>query len=116
MNSPKDMTVYNMHQEMSAWAQANKIKFVHCRALNYSRRHLKNYEYEAKGGCTVAWQREGQNIIKVSVALVNPKDCYNKADGRMFSTMKFKAGHWIQLHVPKNMAVSKFIKSTFIKG
>jgi hypothetical protein len=106
--TPIDLSTYNIQQEAKAWAVANKLKFVHVRSFEYA-----PYFIGAKGGCTVAWQREGNSIIKASVALVNPCDCYNKATGRMFSTLKFKAGHWIQLRVPKDKSVSEFINCMF---
>ena len=93
-------------------AKDSNLRFVHVRAKD----DHEPKQILSKGGVTVVYQRsnlKNGRIVKVSCALVNDIDVYNKLEGRYRACLEFNAGHYISMRAQRYMTVNQFLKWIF---
>jgi hypothetical protein len=62
-------------------------------------------------GITIAYS--GDSVLKVSTAIRNPADQYNKLQGRYEAARARNDGHWIYLKKPKGFRTTEFLRIVF---
>jgi hypothetical protein len=103
------------HAHEMALTHKHNLRYVHVRDEDYDVK-LRDHVLHSKGGVTVAYSkpaRKSDRIIRVSCALVHENDSYCKRIGRYNAACNFELGEFIEVRVPKNTAVSQFLKGMF---